>query len=283
MRTLRLTSLDIRKQIAVVSVYFRRPVRRRRRLSLIPFISFSTFLALSTIVSHRYALDCEISLSLRLLSSAHEEYDAAGVGGSWMSRRSGVAAREPPLHLVSCKGVLRCLSSVVTACFLLSDVSQVSSGVFVCRFGGPVLGAFSLGLTFGFGSSMAFVSGLASGYFLLARLQSRPSLKNLPVVLRREKSPMDGIWSPAFGYVLCLNFQLSGCDSSGCLQPASVWERMCFMWRSKTLVGLQQATLLNLRGVVVWSRWVEPSCDKPNLFVWFTVSATASRRLCSGT
>ena len=42
-------------------------------------------LALSSVVSHRYALDCEISLSLRLLFSAHEEYDAAGVGGSWSS------------------------------------------------------------------------------------------------------------------------------------------------------------------------------------------------------
>ncbi|CAF1853441.1 unnamed protein product [Brassica napus] len=153
-----------------------------------------------------------------MLFSAHEEYDAAGVGGSWSSGEgrcpdverlvgfwvevtpppwicsctylfsfpgvpaSGVAAREPPLHLVSCKGVLRCLSSVVTACSLLSGVSQVCSGVFVCRFGGPVLGVCSLGLTFGFGSSMAFVSSLALGCFLLARLQSRPSLKNLPVV-----------------------------------------------------------------------------------------------------
>ncbi|KAL0784832.1 hypothetical protein Bca101_001077 [Brassica carinata] len=117
-------------------------------------------LSFSAVVSHRYALDCEISLSLRLLFSAHEEYDAAGVGGSWSSGEG------------RCPDVERLVGFWV----------EVSSGVFVCRFGGPVLGACSLGLTFGFGSSMAFVSSLASGCFLLARLQSRPSLKNLPVV-----------------------------------------------------------------------------------------------------
>ncbi|KAF2603631.1 hypothetical protein F2Q70_00026871 [Brassica cretica] len=185
-----------------------------------------------------------------------------------VSRRSGVAAREPPLHLVSCKGVLRCLSSVVTACFLLSNVSQVSSGVFVCRFGGPVLGAFSLGLTFGFGSSMAFVSGLASGYFLLARLQSWPSLKNLPVVYVAKNhrwmasgvlpSVMSFVW---FDVLLCIS--RSRTFSLADVILVVVFNRpLCgkgCVLCGGAAVFQPQATLLNLRGVVVWSRWVEPS------------------------
>lgn len=129
-----------------------------------------------------------------------------------VSRRSGVAAREPPLHLVSCKGVLRCLSSVVTVCSLLSGVSQVCSSVFVCRFGGPVLGACSLGLTFGFGSSMAFVSSLALGCFLLARLQSWPSLKNLPVVYvaKNHRWVASGVLSSV---VSCVWFDVLFCIS----------------------------------------------------------------------
>lgn len=123
-----------------------------------------------------------------------------------------MAAREPPLHLVSCKGVLRCLSSVVTVCSLLSGVSQVCSSVFVCRFGGPVLGACSLGLTFGFGSSMAFVSSLALGCFLLARLQSWPSLKNLPVVYvaKNHRWVASGVLSSV---VSCVWFDVLFCIS----------------------------------------------------------------------